>query len=114
MKKDTVPASNSSDTQLEMATRVLIVRHELDQTTRARLKGLSLLVHHLKVDAVGRLGSDTTHFPCRGMANTNLGLSHGGGLLVSRHCMANQPTDLELLGRLWHSTNNRVILVYVS
>jgi len=107
-------ASNSCDTQLKVPARVLIVRHELNEATRTRLEGLSLLVYHLKVDTAGCLGRDSTHFPCRGVANTDFSLSHRSGLFVSRHCMANQPTDLQLLGRLWYSMKNHVILVNVQ
>lgn len=80
---------------------MLVMGHKLDQPTGTGLKGLSLLVHDLKVDGIGRLGGHTAHLPGRSVTDTNLSFSYRGGLFVGRDCMSNQSTNLEFLGGLF-------------
>jgi hypothetical protein len=58
-----LPASNGCDTELKVAARMLVVGDKLNKATRTWLKRLALLVDNLKVDSVGRLGSNTAHLP---------------------------------------------------
>ena len=99
MQKE-IPASNGSNTEFKVPTRVLIVGDKLNEPTRSRLQGRTLLVDDFKVDGICSLRTDSAHFPRGGVANTNLCLANRSSLLVRRHGMANQSTDLELLGSL--------------
>lgn len=77
-----LPASNGGDAELEVAAGVLVVGDKLDKATRAGLKRLALLVDNLEVNTVGRLWCNTTHLPCRRVADSDLSLSNRGSLFV--------------------------------
>jgi hypothetical protein len=74
---------------------MLIVCDELDQTARALLQRLACRRHHLKVHRRRSVRCDSVDLPCRGLADTDFGLSDTGGFLSSRNGVPNETRDLE-------------------
>ena len=93
-------AGNRRHTKAELTRCMLIMRHKLDQATRAWLQWLARWRRDLKVQTGARTGGDGAHLPRRRLSNTDLGLADTVRLFVGRYGVANQTTDLELLGAL--------------
>lgn len=93
-------ARNGGDTKSVLTRGVLVVRDKLDETSRARLHGLSWRRDHLKVDTCRSAWCERAQLPCRGLTDTDLGLADTAGLLVGRDGMPDETRHLELLGAL--------------
>lgn len=78
---------------------MLVVRQELHHPRLLRLlmDSRSTLVCDLEVNTVARARVDTAHLPCASIPNSTFGFADGGGFLVERHGMPDEPSDLELL-----------------
>ena len=93
-------AGNRRHTKAELTRCMLVMRHKLDQATRAWLQRLASWRRDLKVQTSARTGRDGAHLPRRRLSNTNFCLADTVRLFVGRYGVANQTTDLELLGAL--------------
>lgn len=92
--------SNSSDSQSLLTRRMLVVRDELDQASRAWLQWLACWSDHFEVDCFRCPRVDDVDFPCRSPTDANLRFTDTGGFLASGNRMADHTRNLQLLGGL--------------
>lgn len=92
-------SSDGGDAQAVDARGVLVVRDELDASSRVRRR-LAGGRDDLEVDGEGGLICERADLPGRRLTDSDFGLSDAGTLLVGRDDVTNDSRDLELLGGL--------------
>lgn len=99
-RRATQVTSNGSDSEMVLAGGVLVICEELNHSPLRTLlhRCWSTLICDLEVNAIARLGVNPAHLPSARVADAALGLADAARFLIEGDCMANETSDLELLG----------------